>query len=49
MPTEAMISAALDLAIGGAPAGADSHPVLQPELVVRASTGPVPTQPVEGA
>jgi DNA-binding LacI/PurR family transcriptional regulator len=49
MPTEAMIVAALDLAIGPAPAGADSHPVLQPELVVRASTGPVPSQPVEGA
>jgi DNA-binding LacI/PurR family transcriptional regulator len=42
MPTEAMIVAALDLAIGPAAAAADSHPVLQPELVVRASTGPLP-------
>jgi DNA-binding LacI/PurR family transcriptional regulator len=49
MPTEAMIAAALDLVIGPAPAGADSHPVLQPELVVRASTGPVPSQPAKGA
>lgn len=85
MPTEAMISAALDLAIGpgaagqaaasqaaagpevadpgaatpgaagaasagGASAvGADLHPVLRPELVVRASTGPVPSHPTRGA
>jgi DNA-binding LacI/PurR family transcriptional regulator len=45
MPTEAMIVAALDLAIGPGGGSADLHPVLQPELVVRASTGPVPRQP----
>ena len=44
MPTEAMIAAALDLVIGPVSAGADGHPVLQPELVVRASTGPVPSR-----
>jgi DNA-binding LacI/PurR family transcriptional regulator len=49
MPTEAMIGAALDLVIGPSDAGRDSHPVLQPELIVRASTGPVPAQPSKGA
>jgi DNA-binding LacI/PurR family transcriptional regulator len=78
MPTEAMIAAALDLAIGpgaatpgtvskgagggaspgaagagsdgaAGAAGADLHPVLRPELVVRASTGPVPSHPSRGA
>lgn len=41
MPTEAMILAAVDLAIGPQEDVADFHPVLEPELVVRASTGPV--------
>ena len=49
MPTEAMVAAALDLVIGPGAADADNHPVLQPELVIRASTGPVPAQPAEGA
>ena len=49
MPTEAMVVAALDLVIGPVAAVTDSHPVLQPELVIRASTGPVPTHPAEGA
>lgn len=42
MPTEAMMAAAIDLVIGPEQPGGDLHPVLQPELVVRASTGPVP-------
>jgi DNA-binding LacI/PurR family transcriptional regulator len=42
MPTEAMISAAIDIAIGADDPERDDHPILQPELVVRASTGPVP-------
>ena len=49
MPTQAMIVAALDLVIGPGSAGADGHPVLQPELVVRASTGPVPSPRRQGA
>ncbi len=49
MPTEAMILAALDLAVGKQEAVGDLHPVLEPELVVRASTGPVPGQQQEGA
>ncbi len=49
MPTEAMVVAALDLVIGPGGANADSHPVLQPELIVRASTGPVPVSPSKGA
>ncbi len=57
MPTEAMIAAALDLVIGPAAASraaagpevTDLHPVLRPELVVRASTGPVPSHPTRGA
>ena len=49
MPTEAMIRAAIDLAIGGDDEVADFHPVLEPELVVRASTGPAPSQQHEGA
>ena len=61
MPTEAMVTAALDLVIGPRRAASDGrrardgrgstnhHPVLRPELVVRASTGPVPAHPQEGA
>jgi DNA-binding LacI/PurR family transcriptional regulator len=47
MPTAAMIASAVDILIdtleGRLSVGADVHPVLQPELAVRASTGPVPT------
>lgn len=49
MPTAAMIVAAIDLAIGPGSTGADAHPVLQPQLVIRASTGPAPASPSEGA
>jgi len=49
MPTEAMISAAIDLAIGPTDPERDAHPVLRPELVVRASTGPAPAPVEEGA
>ena len=42
MPTAAMIGAAVDLAIGPEEVHGDIHPVLEPELVVRGSTGPVP-------
>jgi len=49
MPTEAMIVAAVDLVIGSGDASPDRHPVLQPELVVRASTGPLPARQEEGA
>jgi DNA-binding LacI/PurR family transcriptional regulator len=49
MPTQAMVVAALDLVIGPSTAVSDSHPVLRPELVIRASTGPVPTQLAKGA
>ncbi len=42
MPTEAMVRAAVDLVIAADEETADFHPVLEPELVVRASTGPVP-------
>ncbi len=38
MPTEAMVRTAIDLAIGTDGVGADRHPVIEPELVVRAST-----------
>lgn len=42
MPTEAMAVAALDLVIGSrSGAHADERPLLVPELVLRASTGPV--------
>jgi len=40
MPTEAIMVRAIDLAIGSTDVGADPHPVLEPELVIRASTGP---------
>lgn len=49
MPIVAMMVAAIDLAMGPRTAGPDAHPVLQPELVVRASTGPAPAPPAEGA
>jgi DNA-binding LacI/PurR family transcriptional regulator len=49
MPTEAMVVAAIDLVIGPQVAGADLHPVMRPELVVRASTGPPAVQSLQGA
>jgi len=42
MPTEAMVLAAIDLAIGGDEVIGDFHPMLEPELVIRGSTGPAP-------
>ena len=44
-----MISAAVELVIGADDPERDYHPVLEPELVVRASTGPVPVHAKEGA
>jgi DNA-binding LacI/PurR family transcriptional regulator len=49
MPTGAMIEAAIELAIGTDEMEDDLHPVLPPELVVRASTGPAPASDKEGA
>jgi DNA-binding LacI/PurR family transcriptional regulator len=53
MPIEAMVRSALDIAIdtleGRLAIGADVHPLLGPELVVRASTGPPPVRAHEGA
>ena len=49
MPTEAMIERAIELVFEPRSADADVHPVLQPELVVRASTGPLPAHAREGA
>jgi DNA-binding LacI/PurR family transcriptional regulator len=49
MPIQAMISAAIDLVIGPEDPERDFHPVLEPELVVRASTGPAPRLPQQGA
>jgi DNA-binding LacI/PurR family transcriptional regulator len=49
MPTEAMIARAIDLVIGPRDASSDLHPVLVPDLVVRASTGPVPAHAPQGA
>jgi DNA-binding LacI/PurR family transcriptional regulator len=49
MPVEAMISAAIDLVIGPQDPERDFHPVLEPELVVRASTGPLPPPHEQGA
>jgi DNA-binding LacI/PurR family transcriptional regulator len=49
MPTQEMIAAAIDLVIGPGGVERDAHPVMRPELVIRASTGTVPTpvnQPV---
>lgn len=42
MPTEAMMLAAIDLAIGREEVLGDFHPLLEPDLVVRESTGPAP-------
>ena len=42
MPTEAMVLAAVDLAIGRDEVLGDFHPMLEPELVVRESSGPAP-------
>jgi len=44
MPTAAMVLAAVDLAIGPEEVLGDFHPVLEPDLVVRASTGPTPAR-----
>ncbi len=44
MPTEAMVLAAVDLAIGTEEVLGDFHPMLEPDLVVRASTGPAPVR-----
>lgn len=44
MPTEAMIRAAVDLVVGPEDPERDFHPVLETELVIRASTGPAPQQ-----
>jgi DNA-binding LacI/PurR family transcriptional regulator len=49
MPNEAIMVKAIDLAIGSEDVEGDPHPVLAPELVVRASTGPVPGSAQEGA
>ncbi len=40
MPTTAMVRAGMELAIGGQEVVGDLHPVLEPELVIRRSTGP---------
>jgi DNA-binding LacI/PurR family transcriptional regulator len=45
MPTAAMVTAAVDLAIGQEDPVAELHPVLEPELVVRHSTGPTAQTP----
>ena len=42
MPTSAMVLAAVDLAIGRDEVLGDFHPLLEPDLVVRESTGPAP-------
>jgi len=45
MPTREMVSAAVKLAIGsreGEPRERDLHPVLEPSLVIRTSSGPAP-------
>ena len=42
MPTHAMILAAVDLAIGRDEVIGDLHPLLEPDLVVRGSSGPAP-------
>lgn len=42
MPVAEMVTVAIDIAIGGAPAGdGEGRPVFAPELVLRRSTGPV--------
>jgi LacI family transcriptional regulator len=45
MPVREMVAAGVGMAIGEGGTtldGAPTHPVLQPELVIRESTGPVP-------
>ena len=42
MPTEAMVLAAVDLAISRDEALGDLHPVLEPNHIIRGSTGPAP-------
>ena len=42
MPTEDMILAAVDLAISRDETPGDLHPVLEPDLIMRGSTGPAP-------
>lgn len=53
MPTQEMVRSAVDIAIaaleGDEDEAADVHPMLQPELVVRASSGPPPRSEREGA
>jgi len=44
MPTGAMVLAAVDLAIGRDEVLGDFHPLLEPDLVVRGSTGPAPAR-----
>jgi hypothetical protein len=44
-----MILAAVDLAIGRDESIDDVHPVLEPVLVIRGSTGPVPGQHAQPA
>ncbi len=44
MPTSAMVLAAVDLAIGRDEILGDFHPLLEPDLVVRGSTGPAPAR-----
>ena len=44
MPTGAMVLAAVDLAIGRDEVMGDFHPLLEPDLVVRGSTGPAPAR-----
>jgi DNA-binding LacI/PurR family transcriptional regulator len=43
MPTEAMVLAAVDLAIGPEEVLGDFHPMLEPELIIRGSTGRAPS------
>jgi DNA-binding LacI/PurR family transcriptional regulator len=49
MPTQEMIAAAIDLVIGPGCVERDAHPVMWPELVIRASTGPVAGRLEEGS
>jgi DNA-binding LacI/PurR family transcriptional regulator len=49
MPTREMIAAAIDLVIGPGDVARAVHPVMRPELVIRASTGPVPGRLQEGS
>jgi hypothetical protein len=42
MPTTAMVLAAIELAIGRDEVLGDFHPMLEPEIVTRESSGPAP-------